>query len=97
MTRLVREDPSQRSPNVRRAETRATQQASELFATHGAEQFLGRLQVDTDRHLVNGANGQVRAPQNPAQRPCAPGCWLSRTSNEACVDAHRARLGVARH
>lgn len=67
VTHFVRKDPSQRTPNVRRLETRATQQSAELFETQGAEQLLGRLQVDIDRHVVNGAKRQVRAPQDPVR------------------------------
>jgi len=43
MAHFVCEDPSQRSPNVRRAETRATQQASELHvAVDACILLLGR-------------------------------------------------------
>jgi hypothetical protein len=67
MTHFVREDPSQRSPYVLRAEARATQQASELADTRGAEEFLGRLTVDMDRHVVNRSKPQLRAPQDRLQ------------------------------
>jgi hypothetical protein len=64
MTHFVGEDPSQRAPYVLRTEARATQQASELPDTRGAEEFLGRLMVDMDRQMVNASQRQVRAPQD---------------------------------
>jgi hypothetical protein len=73
MTHFVRQDPSQRAPYVLRTEARATQQASELSDTRGAEEFLGRLTVDVDRHMVNGSKRQVRAPQDQFQRPSGLG------------------------
>src|SRR5688500_14939897 len=50
MTHFVREDASQRASYVFKTEARAAQQASELPDTRGAEELLGRLTVDMDRH-----------------------------------------------